>query len=71
MLDFNLRMGFFFIPRTYKFLSLYKPTPDMEEMIISNPEFNRMSSSLLELESCILLSDCELDSLVYEFYYLN
>lgn len=61
-----------FLPvHSFNFLSLYKPIPAMEEMIISNPEFNRMASSLLELESGILLSDCELDSLVYEFYYLN
>jgi hypothetical protein len=43
----------------------------MEEMIISNPEFNRMESSLLELESGILLSESELDTVVFEFYFLN
>lgn len=43
----------------------------MEELVISNPEFNRMSSSLLELESCILLSECELDEIVFKFYYCN
>jgi hypothetical protein len=43
----------------------------MEELIISNPEFNRMESSLLDLESCILLTECELDILVFEFYFCN
>lgn len=43
----------------------------MDELIISNPEFNKMSSSLLELESCILLTECELDTLIYVFYFCN
>ncbi|HLN21228.1 MAG TPA: hypothetical protein VK213_09080 [Bacteroidales bacterium] len=43
----------------------------MEELIISNPEFNRMSSSLLELESGILLTECELDTVIYVYYFCN
>lgn len=43
----------------------------MDELIISNPEFNRMSSSLLELESGTLMTDCELDTLIFEFYFCN
>jgi hypothetical protein len=43
----------------------------MNELIISNPEFNRMSSDLLELELCILLTQSELDKIVFEFYYCN
>lgn len=40
-------------------------------LLITNPEFNEMSSELLKSELCVLLSDWENDSVVFEFYYLN
>jgi hypothetical protein len=43
-----------------------------EEFItISNPEFNKMPFIFLELETCVLLTDWEVDTLLYRFYYLN
>jgi hypothetical protein len=43
----------------------------MKELIISNPEFNRMSSDLLGLESGTLLTSRQLDAIVFEFYFCN
>ncbi|HEX2968467.1 MAG TPA: hypothetical protein VHO46_05125 [Bacteroidales bacterium] len=56
---------------SYIFCYLYGNDNLMDELIISNPEFNRMSSSLLELESGTLMTDCELDTLIFEFYFCN
>jgi hypothetical protein len=43
----------------------------MNELIISNPEFNKMSSLLLDLESGLLLTECEIDTLIFRFYFCN
>lgn len=42
-----------------------------EYITISNPEFNKIPLELLEMEPCIILTFCEYERVVFEFYSLN